>query len=160
MLMEATTPATRDGPESPRESTLLEKAIVLAIRAHAGQLDKTGEPYILHPLRLMLLMETEEEMITAVLHDVIEDAEVTFDDLRSFHLPETIISALELLTHDTAGTSYVDYIAAIKMNPLASRIKLADLAHNMDVRRLPLPLSARDWGRLEKYRRAWEILSS
>jgi len=151
--------SSADSLDDPERWTLLEKAIALSVRAHAGQIDKSGEPYILHPLRLMLQMDSEEEMITAILHDVLEDTDVNLDDLRSLDLPESVISALELLTHDTAATSYEEYVAAIKANPLASRIKLADLAHNMDVRRLPVPLSARDWGRLEKYRRAWEFLS-
>lgn len=151
--------SSEESPVSTGTGTLLEEAIALAVRAHAGQIDKSGQPYILHPLRLMLQMDSEEEMITAVLHDVIEDTTVSLDDLRSLGLPESVISALELLTRDTAGTGYDKYVAAIKANPLASRVKLADLAHNMDVRRLPLPLSARDWGRMEKYRRAWELLS-
>jgi hypothetical protein len=71
---------------------------------------------------------------------------------------ETVLAALELLTRNTV-TPYEEYVAAIKSNPLARKIKLADLAHNMDVRRLPLPLSTKDWGRLEKYRRAWELLA-
>jgi (p)ppGpp synthase/HD superfamily hydrolase len=140
--------------------SLMEKALALATKAHAGQQDKQGQPYILHPLRLMLQMETEEEMIAAVLHDVIEDTPMTLDELKQMDFPDSVLDALELLTHDTAGMPYPDYIAAIKGNVLARRVKLADLAHNMDVRRLPVPLTAQDWGRLEKYRHAWEILSN
>jgi (p)ppGpp synthase/HD superfamily hydrolase len=136
----------------------LEKAIALAVDAHAGQVDKAGRPYILHPLRLMLQMETEAEMITAVLHDVVEDTAVTLDELRALGFPETVLAALALLTHHTADTGYDEYIAAIKPDPLARRVKLADLAHNMDVRRLP-ELTLKEWGRLEKYRRAWVTLS-
>lgn len=138
---------------------LLEKAIVLAVEAHAGQVDKQERPYILHPLRLMLQMETEEEMITAVLHDVIEDTSITLAQLREMGFPETVLTTLELLTHKTAETPYEDYVAAIKPNPLARKVKLADLTHNMDIRRLPT-LTLKDWGRLEKYRRAWESLNS
>lgn len=137
---------------------LLEKAIALAVEAHAGEVDKTGRPYILHPLHLMLQMESEEEMITAVLHDVIEDTAVTLEELQAMGFPETVLTALALLTHNTADTTYEDYITALKPNPLARRVKLADLAHNMDVRRLPT-LTMKDWGRLEKYRRAWDILT-
>lgn len=138
---------------------LIEKAIVLAVEAHAGQVDKQERPYILHPLRLMLQMETEEEMVTAVLHDVIEDTPITLAQLREMGFPETVLAALELLTHKTAETPYEEYIAAIQQNPLACKVKLADLSHNMDIRRLPT-LTLKDWGRLEKYRRAWEVLSS
>jgi len=140
--------------------SLLEKAVTLAAKAHAGQQDKQGQPYILHPLRLMLEMETEEEMIAAVLHDVIEDTLMTLDELRQMGFPEAVLEALELLTHDTAAMPYPEYIATIKENALARRVKLADLAHNMDVRRLPVPLTARDWGRIEKYRQAWEMLAN
>ena len=136
---------------------LVEKAIAIAVAAHAGEVDKEGKPYILHPLRLMMQMETADEMITAVLHDVIEDTPITLDDLRQQGFPEVVLGALALLTHDTASTSYEDYVAAIKPNPLARKVKLADLAHNMDIRRLP-QLSMKDYGRLEKYRRAWELL--
>ncbi len=137
---------------------LLEQAIVLAVESHAGQVDKAERPYILHPLYLMLQMETEEEMITAVLHDIIEDTTITLAQLRQMGFPETVLAALELLTHKTAETPYEEYIAAIKTNPLACKVKLTDLSHNMDIRRLPT-VTLKDWGRLEKYRRAWELLN-
>ena len=136
---------------------LVEKAIALAVEAHAGEVDKQGKPYILHPLHLMMQMETAEEMITAVLHDVVEDTNTTLEDLRQHGFPGVVLEALELLTHDTASTSYEEYVAAIKPNPLARKVKLADLAHNMDVRRLP-EMGMKDYGRLEKYRRAWDTL--
>ncbi len=136
---------------------LIEKAIALAVEAHAGEVDKQGKPYILHPLHLMMQMETAEEMITAVLHDVVEDTALTLEDLRQQGFPEAVLEALALLTHDTASTSYEEYVAAIKPNPLACKVKLADLAHNMDVRRLP-EMGMKDYGRLEKYRRAWDML--
>lgn len=137
---------------------LLERAIAIALQAHAGEVDKTGHPYVLHPLRLMLSMETEVEMVTAVLHDVVEDSSTTLADLEAEGFPDEVLTALALLTHDQAGTPYEAYIAAIKENPLARRVKLADLTHNMDVRRLPAPLTTKDWGRLEKYRRAYDLL--
>jgi (p)ppGpp synthase/HD superfamily hydrolase len=136
---------------------LVEKAIALAVEAHAGEVDKQGKPYILHPLHLMMQMETAEEMITAVLHDVVEDTPTTLEDLRQQGFPEAVLEALALLTHDTASTSYKEYVAAVKPNPLARKVKLADLAHNMDVRRLP-EMGMKDYGRLEKYRRAWDTL--
>lgn len=141
-------------------TTLLERAVGLALEAHAGEVDKADKPYILHPLRLMLQMDTEEEMITAVLHDVVEDSHVTLDDLRAAGFPSAVLEALALLTHNTAAEAYDAYIARIKPNPLARKVKLADLAHNMDIRRLPDPLTVADLGRLEKYRRAWETLQA
>jgi (p)ppGpp synthase/HD superfamily hydrolase len=136
----------------------LEVAIELAARAHAGQVDKTGRPYILHPIHLMMQMETEQEMITAVLHDVVEDTPVDFDQLVESGFSAPILDALRLLTH-SPSMPYQEYIAAIKENPLARRVKLADLAHNMDVRRLPAPLSAKDLERLQKYAHAWALLT-
>jgi len=135
---------------------MLEKAIALAAEAHAGQVGKDGRPYILHPLHLMLQMETEAEMVTAVLHDVVEDTAVTFADLEAMGFPEEVLAALRLLTHE-AGVPYEEYVAAIKLHPLARRVKLADLAHNMDMRRIP-HLQPKDLARLEKYHLAWEML--
>ena len=138
-------------------TNLLEKAIALAVEAHAGQFDKAGNPYILHPLHLMLQMETENERITAVLHDIVEDTAVTMDDLANLGFPPAVLAALGLLTHDPA-VPYDDYILQVKANPLARCVKLADLAHNMDIRRLKNP-TAKDWSRLAKYRQAWDMLA-
>ena len=137
----------------------LEKAISVALKAHEGDESRSGRPYILHPLRLMLQMDSEEEMITAVLHDVVEDSVVTLDELAIMGFPEPILDALALLTHDEESSSYEEYILAIKPNALAVRVKVADLAHNMDIRRLPTPLRQRDLERLGKYRRAWKTLT-
>lgn len=139
--------------------SLLEIAIRIALEAHAGETDKAGRPYILHPLTLMLQMTTEEAMIVAVLHDVVEDSDVTLDDMARAGFGEDVLAALALLTHDTAAVAYDDYIAALAANSLARVVKLADLAHNMDMRRLPAEVTLKDWGRLAKYRQAWEYLS-
>ena len=138
---------------------LLEKAIAVALDAHHGQEMRSGLPYILHPLHLMMQMESEEEMITAVLHDVLEDSAYTAEELRSLGFSEEVLRALELLTHEKGETSYQEYIAALKSNPLAVRVKLADLEHNMDISRLPAPLDERDLLRLQRYRHAWETLT-
>ncbi len=142
-----------------RKMSLLEKAITVAMEAHEGILTRSGKPYILHPLRLMMEMESEEEMMTAVLHDVIEDSHYTLHDLAGMGFPDSVLEALNLLTHDKDKTSYEDYIQGIKSNPLAVRIKLADLTHNMDIRRLPNPMEDSDLERLGKYRRAWKTLT-
>jgi (p)ppGpp synthase/HD superfamily hydrolase len=136
----------------------LEQAIRIALDAHAGAVDKAGQPYILHPLTLMLGMASNEERITAVLHDVVEDSGVTLDELAQAGFSPRVVAALELLTHD-ADQPYEEYVAAIAADPLARTVKLADLRHNMDVRRLPPELSERDLERLATYRLAWEQLS-
>ena len=137
---------------------LLEKCIKFALDVHAGQTDRYGRPYILHPLHLMSQMDTEVELMAAVLHDVIEDSETTLDDLRRLGLPEEVIQVVSLLTHDEAD-SYEEYVHRLKPNPIARKIKLADLLHNMDIRRMN-SVTEKDAARLEKYRRAWEILTT
>ncbi|HEX6385152.1 MAG TPA: GTP pyrophosphokinase [Anaerolineae bacterium] len=137
---------------------LLEKCIKFALEVHAGQTDRYGLPYILHPLHLMSQMDTEVEMMAAVLHDVIEDSETTLDDLRQLGLPEEVVEVVSLLTHDEAD-SYDDYVRKLKLNAVARKIKLADLAHNMDIRRMD-KVTEKDAVRLDKYRRAWEILTT
>lgn len=138
---------------------LLETAMAIALEAHEGAATLSGRPYILHPLHIMLQMDNEEEMITAVLHDVVEDSSITLGELAALGFSDSVLNALELLTHDKTTEGYEDYILALKPNPLARRVKLADLTHNMDIRRLPFPISKRDLQRLEVYRHAWEILN-
>lgn len=138
--------------------TQLERAIALALEAHRGQTDRQGQPYILHPLHVMMQMDDEAEMIAAVLHDVIEDTGMTLDDLRAEGFSEQALTAVDLLTHDKETTSYETYVRRLKPNPMARKIKLADLRHNMDIRRIRT-MSDADKARLEKYHRAWRILS-
>ncbi|MBI4278385.1 MAG: GTP pyrophosphokinase [Armatimonadetes bacterium] len=135
----------------------LEDAILLAVQAHRGQRDKAGAPYILHPLRLMLRMTSEAEMMAAVLHDVIEDTHHTLDDLRRAGYPEEVLEALNCLTHRT-GESYDAFIARIKPNPLARKVKIADLEDNMDIRRIS-DLRPKDVQRLKRYQQAWAELT-
>ena len=136
--------------------TPLEKAIEIAVRAHAGQKCKDGTPYVLHPLRLMSRMNTEEERMAAVLHDVVEDTHVTFEDLRAAGIPENVLEAVRLLTHEKE-TPYEDYVERLKNHPVARRVKLADLQDNSDIRRLK-GIEDKDVERLRKYYRAWQIL--
>jgi (p)ppGpp synthase/HD superfamily hydrolase len=138
--------------------TLLERAIEIALKSHAGQTGKDGSAYILHPLRLMSRMETDEERIVAVLHDVVEDSDITFDDLRTIGFSESILEALHLLTHDKE-TTYEEYVERIKPNRLARKIKLADLEDNSNLRRLT-HVEEKDLQRVKKYHRAWTILTS
>ena len=136
--------------------TLLEKAIDIALHAHDGQKTKDGSPYILHPLRLMGKMTTDHERIAAVLHDVVEDSPVTLEDLRAVGFPSEILETVRLLTHEP-GISYEDYVERLKDDPVARRIKLADLVDNSDIRRLK-GVEEKDMERLRKYHRAWLIL--
>ena len=131
---------------------MLKKAISLAEKAHQGQVDKGGHPYIGHPKRVMENCETTEEKIVAMLHDVIEDTEYTADDLRKEGFSEEIITALLCLTH-REGESYMEYIERICENSLAVRVKYADLQDNMDLSRIPDP-TEKDLARLEKYKLA------
>ncbi|MFN7946754.1 MAG: GTP pyrophosphokinase [Blastocatellia bacterium] len=136
----------------------LERAIAIAVQAHQGQRDKAGAPYILHPLRLMMRMQTEAEMIAAVLHDVIEDTEWTPDGLRAEGFSAGIIEAIECLTRPPDET-YDDFIERVKTSPVAWRVKIADLEDNMNIRRIEM-LTPKDLERLEKYHRAWRALNS
>ena len=115
--------------------SLLERAILLAVQAHRGQVDRSGAPYILHPLRVMFRVETENERIAAVLHDVVEDTDWTLDGLRAEGFPEEIVQAVDCLTR-REGESYDDRVARAAAHPIARRVKLADLEDNMDARRL------------------------
>ncbi|MBX3004231.1 MAG: phosphohydrolase [Anaerolineales bacterium] len=134
----------------------LATAIQVALTSHAGQQDKAGQPYILHPLRLMLRMSTPEDMIVAVLHDVVEDSQITRADLERMGFAEPILDALDVLTH-REEQSYEDYIAAIKQVPLARRVKLADLEDNSNILRLSEVTQA-SLERLQKYHTAWQTL--
>jgi len=140
----------------PETMTPLEKAIEIAVHAHAGQKCKDGSPYVLHPLRLMTRMGTDEERMAAVLHDVVEDTELTFADLRMAGIPEPVLEAVRLLTHEEE-ISYEDYVTRLKDHPTARKVKLADLEDNSDIRRLK-GVEAKDLERLRKYYRAWQIL--
>lgn len=134
----------------------LEDAIALAVEAHRGQRDKAGQTYVLHPLRLMLRLDTEAERMTAVLHDVVEDSPYTLERLRGLGYPEAVLSALDCLTR-REGETYEAFIERIRPHALARRVKLADLEDNMDVRRLPA-VTSKDVERLSRYRAAWSRL--
>jgi (p)ppGpp synthase/HD superfamily hydrolase len=134
----------------------LEDAILLAVQAHRGQRDKVGQPYVLHPLRMMSRLQSVEERMAAVLHDVVEDTPHTLDELRALGYPEAVLAAVDCLTR-RATESYEEFIARAKVNPIARRVKLADIEDNMDIRRLE-EVSEKDRQRLNRYRRAWAVL--
>jgi (p)ppGpp synthase/HD superfamily hydrolase len=137
--------------------SLLERAICIAARAHEGQLDKAGAPYILHALRVMLAMSCDEERIVAVLHDVIEDTSYTFESLKAEGFSAKIINAIDGLTRRSDET-YDDFILRVRTNSIARRVKLADLADNSDLTRFRTPLQE-DRDRTLKYRRALVTLA-
>jgi (p)ppGpp synthase/HD superfamily hydrolase len=140
---------------APKTPTL-EDAIILAATHHRGQTDKAGEPYVLHPLRLMLSLRDPHERLAALLHDIVEDTDITLDDLRALGYPTPVVAAIELLTH-TDGSPYLDYVARLKTNPIARAVKLADLADNMNLDRIAQP-TAKDRVRIQRYQAARELL--
>lgn len=135
----------------------LERAIEIAAAAHGGQVDKGGEPYILHPLRVMFRMQTAEERITAVLHDVVEDSVWTLDRLREEGFSCAVVDALEALTK-RLGEDRLSAAHRAAANRLARIVKLADNAENTDPTRLRRALTPQDLMRLEEYRAVRRIL--
>jgi (p)ppGpp synthase/HD superfamily hydrolase len=134
----------------------LERAIEIAARAHAGQVDKAGQPYILHPLRLMLAVTTESERIAAVLHDVVEDTEWTLEMLRVEGFPETVLGAVCALTK-FEGESRVAAATRAAAHPVARVVKLADVSDNMDLSRIANP-TEKDYARLREYEQVRALL--
>jgi (p)ppGpp synthase/HD superfamily hydrolase len=139
-------------------SQTLERAIAIAAAAHEGQVDKGGAPYILHPLKVMLRVNTLEERIVAVLHDVVEDCGISFDDLRKEGFSETVLTAIASVTK-MSGESYEAFVERAAQNPIGRVVKLADLEENSDLSRIAQP-SWEDLERVEKYRRAMGVLRS
>jgi GTP diphosphokinase / guanosine-3',5'-bis(diphosphate) 3'-diphosphatase len=134
----------------------MERSIAIAAAAHAGQIDKAGEPYILHPLRVMLAMSSEHERMAAILHDVVEDTDVTMEDLVAEGFPSVVLEAIEALTKLPGETRLAAaYRAAL--NPIARKVKLADNTDNMDLSRISHP-TEKDWARLAEYKAVREIL--
>ena len=109
---------------------LTNKAMQIAYRAHHGQLDYNGIPYIFHPIHLAEAMDDEYSCCVALLHDVVEDTVVTLEELKE-SFPREVTDAVALMTHEK-GTDYFDYVRAIRENPIVRKVKLADLAHNSD----------------------------
>lgn len=134
----------------------LEKAIEIAARAHAGQMDKGGNPYILHPLRLMLSQSDPAARIAAVLHDVVEDTPVTLDDLRQVGFAADVLTAVDALTK-RAGEDRLSAARRAAANPIARLVKLADVTDNMDLRRISDP-TERDFARLKEYEQVRALL--
>lgn len=137
----------------------LERAIEIAVDAHKNQTDKADEVYILHPLRVMLEQDSEPAMITAILHDVVEDSDRTIDDLKDdeVEFPRESMEALKLLTRSDAE-SYDEFVQRAGRHPIARSVKRADIEDNMDLTRLDSVEDDQTKERLEKYHRSWQYL--
>lgn len=135
---------------------LTNRAMQIAYEAHHGQTDKCGMPYIFHPYHLAEQMDEEYAVCVALLHDVLEDTDVPREALAA-EFPEAVMEALDLMTHEE-GVPYLEYVKKIKPNPLARKVKLADLTHNTDSTRIPLDGAAAQRRLEEKYLKAFEIL--
>ena len=133
------------------------KAYEIAKKAHKGQVDKAGVDYINHPLTVASKCQSEDERIVALLHDVVEDTDVTLEDLSKV-FDKHIIEAIDAITH-REGVSYEDYLLNLKKNELALQVKLKDIENNMDLSRIKNP-TQKDYDRLEKYRFALNVLNS
>ena len=133
------------------------KAMEICFEAHKKQVDKSGIPYVFHPIHLAEQMTTEETNIVALLQDVVEDSDITFEYLENEGFDKAVIDAVKLLTQKDKSVKYEDYVKKIKTNPIAKAVKLADLAHNSDITRLDV-VTEKDLERREKYLEAIEIL--
>ena len=136
---------------------LTKKALKLSFDSHKNQTDKTGMPYVFHPFHLAESMDDEISTVCALLHDVVEDTDTTFEDLSQMGFPTEVIEVLTLLTH-TENVPYMDYVREIAKNPTATKVKIADLKHNSDTTRLDV---VDEWAikRNEKYAEALRILT-
>ncbi len=136
---------------------LTQKAMIICYKAHKDRFDKGGVPYVFHPFHVAEQMETEEEICAALLHDVVEDSNWELEQLEAEGFPASVIEAVALLTHND-GSEYLDYVRRLKDNPIAAKVKMADLQHNSTAGRIP-NMTERDRERLAKYRQALEILT-
>ena len=137
---------------------MIDIALAIARKAHAGQVDKAGVDYIQHPLYVASQIKTEQEKAVALLHDVLEDSDITAADLLAYGLSNEVVTAVQTLTKKK-GQSYQDYLEKVKSNNLARVVKLADLKHNSDLSRLKT-VSNTDYERVKKYKNAIRYLST
>ena len=137
---------------------LTKKALRLCFDTHKDQLDKTGLPYVFHPFHLAEQMDDEISTVCALLHDVVEDSDRSFEDLEKMGFPPEVIEVLRLLTHDP-DVPYFDYVKMIASNPIAKKVKLADLTHNSDLSRMDV-IDQYALARTEKYQKAIAMLTN
>ena len=138
-----------------RKGEMLEKMLVLMVNSHSGQFDRGGHPYSLHPLKVMYLLKSDDEELQciALAHDIVEDTDVTYAQLREMGFSERIIAGVDALTK-RRGETYDEYKIRVKSNADAVKVKMCDLRHNCDVRRLK-GVTQKDLDRMEKYHRFW-----
>ena len=136
----------------------LEKAIQIAVTAHSGAKDKGGKPYILHPINVMMRVEKEDEKIVAILHDVVEDTDWTFDALREEGFSEIIIEALKSVTKHNENEDYEEFVKRSLNNDIGRIVKIADLKENLDISRIG-DLNQKDILRINKYKKALKVLN-
>lgn len=134
----------------------MQRAVQIAKIAHEGQLDRAGRPYIFHPVRVMRRVNSEFEKMAALLHDVVEDSNVTLDDLKREGFPPEVVAAVAALTK-LPGETRLDAAKRAAADPIARRVKLADNADNMNIKRIPNPM-AKDYERLREYEQVRAIL--
>lgn len=137
-------------------TTMTKTAMMLCFDAHKNQVDKSGMPYVFHPFHLAEQMKDENTTIVALLHDVVEDTNIGFDEISEMGFTDEIIEALKLLTHDKS-IPYEEYIAKIKTNEISKAVKLADLTHNSDLSRLDT-IDDKALKRAEKYKKSIKTL--
>ena len=137
---------------------LILRALEIARKAHIGQVDKAGAPYINHPIKVASMVDEPDEKMVAYLHDVVEDTDVSLEDLRKEGFDETVIVAIDCITH-REGEPRDEYLERVKSNRLARVVKLADLKHNSDISRIPNP-TEKDYARRDRYLREIEFLKN
>lgn len=135
---------------------LTKKALKISFNAHKDQVDKSGMPYVYHPFHLAEQMDDEYSTCVALLHDFVEDTDMTLDELSEI-FPKEVTDAISMMTHDDS-IPYLDYVREIKNNPIAAKVKLADLKHNSDLTRLDV-IDNKALERVEKYKKAISILT-
>ena len=136
---------------------MTKKAIKLMFEKHKDQYDKSGLPYVFHPFHVAEQMEDEDTTIVALLHDIVEDTDTTFEDLKEMGFSDNVIDALKLMTHDK-NVDYYDYVEMISKNPIARKVKIKDLEHNMDTTRLDV-VDEQAEKRLIKYKKCHNMLT-
>ena len=135
----------------------LDRAIQIAGEVHQGQKDKYGAPYILHPIRVMMRVNADIEKIVAILHDVVEDSDLTLDDLKNEEFSPEVVDAIDALSKRD-GEIYGDYINRTTLNEIAIKVKLADLEDNMDLTRIDI-VTGKNKESMAIYHKAWLKLS-
>ena len=136
---------------------LIQMAYELAKKAHQGQVDQGGHPYILHLIAVSNLVNTVEEKVVALLHDIVEDTPVTLEELKEY-FSNDIVEAVDAMTKREGVEPFLGYLKRAKANPIARKVKLADMIHNSDLTRLPFPPREQDLQREEKYQIAIELM--